>query len=83
LSLPAGDLALLDAAQWTEIAIVSDLTVEAGADVAASVTLAAGQKCVRCWRVLTEVGASAAHPALCVRCEDAVTRGLACATVAA
>jgi isoleucyl-tRNA synthetase len=83
LSLPAGDMALLDAMQWAEIAIVSDLTVGAGDEVAASVTLAAGQKCVRCWRVLTEVGLSAAHPGLCVRCEDAVTRGLACAAVEA
>jgi isoleucyl-tRNA synthetase len=37
------------------------------------VTVAQGQKCARCWRVLPEVGRSSAHPALCLRCEDAVT----------
>jgi isoleucyl-tRNA synthetase len=82
LSLPGGDMALLDAVQWAEIAIVSDLTVGAGDAVEARVTLAAGQKCVRCWRVLTEVGSIAAHPTLCARCADAVERRLACAAVA-
>jgi isoleucyl-tRNA synthetase len=34
--------------------------------------LASGEKCQRCWKVLPEVGSSAAHPALCRRCADAV-----------
>jgi isoleucyl-tRNA synthetase len=34
--------------------------------------LAGGGKCARCWQVLPEVGASARHPQLCHRCEDAV-----------
>jgi isoleucyl-tRNA synthetase len=38
----------------------------------AAVEVAPGAKCARCWRVLPEVGASAKHPALCLRCEDAV-----------
>ena len=33
---------------------------------------ASGAKCARCWRVLPEVGAVAAHPTLCLRCTDAV-----------
>jgi isoleucyl-tRNA synthetase len=33
---------------------------------------AEGQKCLRCWQVLPEVGASSKHPGLCHRCEDAV-----------
>ena len=33
---------------------------------------APGRKCARCWRVLTEVGASPVHPTLCLRCTDAV-----------
>jgi isoleucyl-tRNA synthetase len=37
-----------------------------------SVSLAPGAKCGRCWRVLPEVGGSAAHPALCLRCEAVV-----------
>jgi isoleucyl-tRNA synthetase len=36
--------------------------------------LASGQKCARCWQVLDEVGKSAKHPLLCLRCEAAVER---------
>ena len=34
---------------------------------------AAGEKCERCWRVLPEVGSDPQHPALCLRCADAVS----------
>lgn len=34
--------------------------------------LAVGSKCERCWMILPEVGHSAAHPALCGRCEAAI-----------
>jgi isoleucyl-tRNA synthetase len=36
------------------------------------VKAAPGARCERCWRVLPEVGAVAAHPDLCHRCADAV-----------
>ncbi len=39
-------------------------------------TVADGEKCARCWRVLPEVGRDPAHPALCLRCTDAVESGL-------
>ncbi|MFZ4780467.1 MAG: zinc finger domain-containing protein [Terrimicrobiaceae bacterium] len=29
-------------------------------------------RCERCWRHRGEVGASSAHPTLCLRCEEAV-----------
>jgi isoleucyl-tRNA synthetase len=35
-------------------------------------TLADGDKCQRCWRVLPEVGKQAEAPDLCGRCADAV-----------
>jgi isoleucyl-tRNA synthetase len=72
LALPEQDAALLDAELWEETVIVSALQLTAGPKPAANVTLAPGEKCLRCWRVLPEVGASAAHPGLCRRCEDAV-----------
>jgi isoleucyl-tRNA synthetase len=72
LALTEEDASLLDATLWEETAIVSSLQLASGPEVAATVTLAPGQKCLRCWRVLPEVGASAAHPGLCRRCEDAV-----------
>ena len=39
---------------------------------AAAFNPAPGAKCARCWRVLPEVGRSARHPTLCLRCDDAV-----------
>jgi isoleucyl-tRNA synthetase len=47
------------------------------------VSIAEGNKCARCWRVLPEVGKSSRHPTLCLRCEDAVESGLVCAAVPA
>ena len=37
---------------------------------------APGEKCARCWKVLPEVGSSAKHSTLCLRCDDAVESGL-------
>jgi isoleucyl-tRNA synthetase len=69
LSLPG---ASLRAAEWADILIVSQVTLGEGAEVALDVALAPGAKCERCWRVLPEVGASATHPGLCLRCEAVV-----------
>jgi isoleucyl-tRNA synthetase len=70
---------LLDEAAWAEIAIVSSVRIVPDTDVPLSrVTPASGDKCARCWRVLTEVGSNATHPALCLRCSDAVDSGLVC-----
>ncbi len=77
LPLPAPDRALLDDEGWAEIAIVSQArTAPAEAEVLATVEKAPGAKCARCWRVLEEVGSAPAHPALCLRCVDAVESGL-------
>ncbi|MCU0944278.1 MAG: isoleucine--tRNA ligase [Rubritepida sp.] len=72
LALPAGDLALLDAASWAETCITSGFTLAEGPMPAARFALAPGAKCERCWKVLPEVGTSAAHPGLCRRCESVV-----------
>jgi isoleucyl-tRNA synthetase len=67
-----------------EIAITSGATLADGqapdgaftlpdvGGVAVVVNLAEGEKCERCWQVLTEVGSHKAHPTLCNRCTDAV-----------
>ena len=73
LALPAPEAGLLDAATWADLAIVSDCHLVTAPELAVTVGLAPGHKCARCWRVLPEVGKSAAHPTLCRRCEDAVT----------
>jgi isoleucyl-tRNA synthetase len=72
VTLPEPALSLLDLDGWTEFAIVS--RVEVGP--ALSVAKAPGEKCARCWKVLVEVGTQLAHPALCLRCADAVESGL-------
>ena len=77
LAFADGDSAnVLSAEEWAETLIVSQVTVTNGHQTDAPVTVAPGQKCDRCWRVLPEVGHSHAHPALCRRCE-AVVEGLA------
>jgi isoleucyl-tRNA synthetase len=68
LELPPEFLALLDPEGWAEVAIVS----QAGPGERLAVLRAPGEKCVRCWRVLPEVGRSPAHPHLCLRCEAVV-----------
>ena len=57
-----------------ELFILSDLTVQSGAEASAVVTKTAHRKCARCWRHRPSVGASAAHPELCDRCEEVVSR---------
>ncbi len=77
--LMTGEDGLLDAAGWAEVAIVSAVQLDppsGGSSV--QVTQAPGDKCVRCWRVLTEVGQQPDHPTLCARCADAVELGLVC-----
>ena len=78
---------LVDALQGIDLAeifITSAGVVRVGAPPEASFTLAEvpgvgvrvglapGQKCQRCWRVLSEVGLDKAHPELCRRCAGAV-----------
>jgi isoleucyl-tRNA synthetase len=79
LPLNAAHETLLDEAAWSEIAIVSSVQIVSDSgEPPARVTPAAGEKCARCWRVLTEVGSSPTHPSLCLRCTDAVESGLVC-----
>jgi len=75
LALPPAEAALLPPEQWAEICITSGFAIEEAAAPAARFAPAPGAKCARCWRVLPEVGASARHPALCRRCEEAVEAG--------
>jgi len=77
----------MDGVDLAEIAIASAATlIEAPApsgafglpdvaDVGVVVELAEGAKCERCWRVLRDVGAVAAHAGLCRRCVDALAGG--------
>ena len=61
-----------DPAFWEEILIVSQVAAQPIDAPGFRAEKAPGTKCDRCWRVLPEVGASAAHPTLCRRCEAVV-----------
>jgi isoleucyl-tRNA synthetase len=69
---------LLSPSEWAEVLIVSQVSVnwlpaaEAERTRIHVVAPAPGRKCDRCWKVLPEVGQSAAHPTLCRRCEAAI-----------
>ena len=53
----------LSADEWAEVLIVSQVDIARGRQTADELAVAPGAKCARCWRVLPEVGESAAHPA--------------------
>ncbi|MBV9966975.1 MAG: class I tRNA ligase family protein, partial [Alphaproteobacteria bacterium] len=70
-----------------ELCITSAATVKTGAppdgafslpdvpNVGVVVSLADGERCERCWRVLPEVGHVPGHDDLCHRCADVIDRG--------
>jgi isoleucyl-tRNA synthetase len=41
-------------------------------EIGVRVSLAPGERCERCWRVLPEVGQVPGHPDLCRRCADVI-----------
>ena len=55
-----------------EFFILSDLTLEAGEEPAATIAQTPNKKCARCWRHRPTVGTIAAHPELCDRCASVV-----------
>jgi isoleucyl-tRNA synthetase len=60
--------------QLEEFFILSDLTLQPGKEVAASISKTPHQKCARCWRHRPSVGKSSTHPDLCDRCEAVVEK---------
>ncbi|CCQ72296.1 isoleucine--tRNA ligase [Magnetospira sp. QH-2] len=74
----------LDGLDLAEIAITSEITVEAGevpegaftdetvAGIGVMVNLAEGEKCQRCWQVLPDVG-DHGHEGICGRCAEAIS----------
>jgi isoleucyl-tRNA synthetase len=55
-----------------EFLILSQVRVVRGGEAKVVVDRNPDQKCQRCWRYRPSVGASTAHPGLCVRCEEVV-----------
>ena len=79
----AGLLSALQASEFKDLCITSDITLTADpapesaftlADapgIAVQFALAAGAKCERCWQITPDVGTHK-HPATCKRCNDAL-----------
>jgi isoleucyl-tRNA synthetase len=61
-----------------ELLNVSALSIELsdGAALSIGIAKADGQKCERCWRWETDVGANAEHPTICSRCVAAIADSL-------
>jgi len=59
-----------------EFFILSELVVQPGEVTQAKVRPASNKKCARCWRHRPGVGASAEHPELCERCQEALVQAL-------
>ncbi len=82
--VPSDALAALAGVDLAEISITSAAVLRQAAPPADSftlpevpgvgvrVSLASGEKCQRCWKVMPEVGTVAHHPDLCHRCAEAV-----------
>jgi len=63
----------VDKEELEEFFILSDLTIHQVKEASASVTKTQYEKCARCWRHRSSVGASKEHPDLCDRCESVIT----------
>jgi len=84
---PAALVASLGEVDLAELCITSAATIEAapppaGAfalpdvpDIGVVASLALGDRCERCWRVLPEVGHVPGHDDLCQRCAEVIDRG--------
>ncbi|MGE3333739.1 MAG: isoleucine--tRNA ligase [Rhodospirillaceae bacterium] len=82
---PAELLEVAKGLPMDDICITSAITLQPGAapggahtspdvpGVGVVIDLAEGEKCVRCWKVLPDVGKHK-HPAVCERCSDAVDK---------
>jgi isoleucyl-tRNA synthetase len=80
----AGLRATLAGVDFADLCIVSDLSISADPAPAEAFRLpevpgvgvvfemAEGEKCLRCWKILPDVGTHA-HPGVCARCNDALS----------
>ncbi|MHB2026591.1 MAG: isoleucine--tRNA ligase [Elusimicrobiota bacterium] len=71
VALSGGDAALLNAEAWSEILLVSQVSLHGGAgELQIVVSTIPTLKCARCWRYPKDVGAFPEHPELCGRCHE-------------
>jgi isoleucyl-tRNA synthetase len=75
LSVTASEAAVLDPlkVELEEVFILSDLELAGAETASVGISKTPHARCERCWRHRPEVGSSAQHPGLCVRCEEALS----------
>ena len=64
----------MDGETLADLLIVSKADVKVGGELSVQVRNAQGEKCERCWKVLSSVGADSEHPTLCKRCAAVVRK---------
>ena len=76
LTVPAEDAFVkdLDAVELADIMITSGVVITVGDELKVDVVEAKGEKCERCWKVLSSVGTVAEHPTVCKRCAGVVSK---------
>ena len=67
-------LAEMNEDELADLFLVSQINVTVGAELAVAVEAAKGEKCERCWKFHTHVGANTEHPTLCPRCAGVVAK---------
>ena len=77
LTVPDGAMSALrgrDAGALAELFIVADVTLVAGEEFSAVISVAQGEKCPRCWNIRL-LGSDVQHPEVCVRCAEVLGHG--------
>ncbi len=64
----------MDAVELADIMITSGVVITVGDELKVDVVAAKGEKCERCWKVLSSVGTVSEHPTLCKRCAAVVSK---------
>ena len=64
----------MDGVELADIMITSGVVITVGDELKVDVVEAKGEKCERCWKVLSSVGTVAEHPTLCKRCAGVVSK---------
>ena len=62
----------MDSVELADIMITSGVVITVGDELKVDVVAAKGEKCERCWKVLSSVGTVADHPTICKRCASVV-----------
>ena len=53
-----------------DLFIVSAVELQENPETRFEVRKAAGQKCLRCWQMKTDVGENPSYPSVCLRCAE-------------